>query len=55
MTSLNWTVNKAIVNTSAIEWGYVDKDGNELKYTDAPEVATLMPAIKLSVPIKLIT
>ncbi len=33
--SLSWTVNKAIVNTSAIEWGYVDKDGNELKYTDA--------------------
>ena len=35
VTSLNWTVNKAIVNTSAIVWGYVDKDGNELKYTDA--------------------
>ncbi len=35
VTSLSWTVNKAIVNTSAIEWGYVDKDGNELKYTDA--------------------
>ena len=33
--ALSWTVNKAIVNTSAIEWGYVDKDGNELKYTDA--------------------
>ena len=35
VTSLSWTVNKAIVNTSAIVWGYVDKDGNELKYTDA--------------------
>ena len=35
VTSLSWTVNKAIVDTSAIEWGYVDKDGNELKYTDA--------------------
>ncbi len=35
VTSLNWTVNKAIVDTSAIVWGYVDKDGNELKYTDA--------------------
>ena len=35
VTSLSWTINKAIVNTSAIEWGYVDKDGNELKYTDA--------------------
>ena len=35
VTSLNWTINKAIVNTSAIVWGYVDKDGNELKYTDA--------------------
>ncbi len=34
-TALSWTVNKAIVNTSAIVWGYVDKDGNELKYTDA--------------------
>ena len=34
-TSLNWTVNKAIIDTSAIVWGYVDKDGNELKYTDA--------------------
>ena len=33
--SLNWTVNKAIVNTSAIVWGYVDKDGNELAYKDA--------------------
>ncbi len=35
VTSLSWTVNKAIVDTSAIVWGYVDKDGNELKYTDA--------------------
>ena len=34
-TALSWTVNKAIVDTSAIVWGYVDKDGNELKYTDA--------------------
>ncbi|MCI8326137.1 MAG: hypothetical protein HFH71_06305, partial [Clostridia bacterium] len=35
VTSLSWTVNKAIVNTSAIVWGYVDKDGNELAYKDA--------------------
>ncbi len=35
VTSLNWTVNKAIVDTSAIVWGYVDKDGNELAYKDA--------------------
>ena len=35
VTSLSWTVNKAIIDTSAIVWGYVDKDGNELKYTDA--------------------
>ncbi len=35
VTSLSWTVNKAIVDTSAIVWGYVDKDGNELTYTDA--------------------
>ncbi len=35
VTALNWTVNKAIIDTSAIVWGYVDKDGNELKYTDA--------------------
>ena len=34
-TSLSWTINKAIIDTSAIVWGYVDKDGNELKYTDA--------------------
>ncbi len=35
VTSLSWTVNKAIVDTSAIVWGYVDKDGNELAYKDA--------------------
>ena len=35
VTALSWTVNKAIIDTSAIVWGYVDKDGNELKYTDA--------------------
>ena len=35
VTSLSWTINKAIVNTSAIVWGYVDKDGNELAYKDA--------------------
>ncbi len=34
-TALSWTVNKAIVDTSAIVWGYVDKDGNELAYKDA--------------------
>ncbi len=34
-TALSWTVNKAIIDTSAIVWGYVDKGGNELKYTDA--------------------
>ena len=35
VTSLSWTVNKAIIDTSAIVWGYVDKDGNELAYKDA--------------------
>ncbi len=35
VTSLSWTVNKAIVDTSAIVWGYVDKDGSELAYKDA--------------------
>ena len=35
VTALNWTVNKAIIDTSAIVWGYVDKDGNELAYKDA--------------------
>ena len=35
ITSLNWTVNKAIIDTSAIVWGYVDKDGKGLTYTDA--------------------
>ncbi|MDE6550932.1 MAG: hypothetical protein K2M44_05495, partial [Clostridia bacterium] len=34
ITSLNWVVNKAVVDTSAIVWGYVDKDGNELTYTE---------------------
>ncbi|MDE6549933.1 MAG: hypothetical protein K2M44_00290, partial [Clostridia bacterium] len=34
LTSINWTVNKAVVDTSAIVWGYVDKDGNELTYTE---------------------
>ncbi len=35
VTSLSWTVNKAIIDTSAIVWGYVDKDGSELAYKDA--------------------
>ncbi|MDE6551045.1 MAG: hypothetical protein K2M44_06080, partial [Clostridia bacterium] len=34
ITTINWTVNKAVVDTSAIVWGYVDKDGNELTYTE---------------------
>ncbi|MDE6549946.1 MAG: hypothetical protein K2M44_00355, partial [Clostridia bacterium] len=34
ITSLNWVVNKAVVDTSAIVWGYADKDGNELTYTE---------------------
>ncbi len=52
-TALSWTVNKAIVNTSAIEWGYVDKDGNELKYTD-PFVYTRISGAAVEYSVKLI-
>ncbi len=54
VTALNWTVNKAIIDTSAIEWGYVDKDGNELKYTDASFIYTRISGAAVEYSVKLI-
>ncbi|MDE6550037.1 MAG: hypothetical protein K2M44_00860, partial [Clostridia bacterium] len=34
-TSLSWAVNKAKIDTSAIVWGYTDKEGNEYSYIEA--------------------
>ncbi|MDE6550480.1 MAG: hypothetical protein K2M44_03170 [Clostridia bacterium] len=53
LTSLNWTVNKAVVDTSAIVWGYVDKDGNELTYTE-PFVYTRVSGAAVEYSVRLI-
>ncbi|MDE6550728.1 MAG: hypothetical protein K2M44_04455 [Clostridia bacterium] len=53
VTSLNWVVNKAVVDTSAIVWGYVDKDGNELTYTQ-PFIYTRVGGAAVEYSVRLI-
>ncbi|MDE6551312.1 MAG: hypothetical protein K2M44_07455, partial [Clostridia bacterium] len=53
LTSLNWAVNKAVVDTSSIVWGYADKDGNELAYTE-PFIYTRVSGAAVEYSVRLI-